>query len=861
MMGSRAKRAFAIVISGCVAVAVPALAGAHGDSARGIGAEILGSSQGQTYEAGKVRVRVDATKPGTAKVKVMATGAGEPKQISERRATSIPSGGKTVAVALTKGGRSTLAKCSVTGLKAKVAFKSGRGDPVRIAARTELDPDIATCSTGSEDPTERPYLGPKIPTPNADRCDFLDTSVCLYPFPNDYYTVDDASSDTGKRIDFDAASMPKNANGVPIDPTDYNRADGFSPGQPIVIKIPGLENQDEFDANGLVPVNDVAAYADADQKVVVINADTGERQPIFAEVDANAAEDADRVLYIRPAVNFDEGGHYIVALRDLVGPNGKPLQPGLAFRAYRDRLLTDKSVLESRRGHMEDLFSTLQGAGIERAGLYAAWDFTVASADNIAGRVLAMRDDAFAKLGDTNLSDLTVQGSSPTFDVPDDGVTNFAPCSAGADPNVCETGEDDRILRQVRGTVTVPCYLNQDGCPPGSQFAYDGPNDLTPNFNSSYTMDAPFTCVIPRSVEAGGTVHPARPSLYGHGLLGSREEVTNGSGGNIKQLANDHNFVFCAVNWAGFAEEDQFEGVLHSLTNMSNFPQVADRVQQGFINFLYLGRAMIHSSGFGSDPAFEVDPDGPGGNAPQSVIGGTRLFYDGNSQGGILGGALTALAPDFNRAALGVPGMNYSTLLQRSSDFIDYSPVLYGSYPSELERPLVFSLVQMLWDRAEADGFAEHMTTDPYPNTPPHQVLMHVAYGDHQVANITAEIEARTIGARAYQPALDPGRHWDANPLWGIAPIGSFPYAGSAFVYWDGGPAGFDGTINFGTDSPPNENVPPPEIDGVQEDPHSYPRRDLQAQQQKSDFLQVNGFIGPCADDGPCYSNGYTGAP
>ena len=34
-----------------------------------------------------------------------------------------------------------------------------------------------------------------------------------------------------------------------------------------------------------------------------------------------------------------------------------------------------------------------------------------------------------------------------------------------------------------------------------------------------------------------------------------------------------------------------------------------------------------------------------------------ELVYDGNSQGGIMGGALTALAPDFQRAVLGVPGM------------------------------------------------------------------------------------------------------------------------------------------------------------------------------------------------------------
>ena len=34
------------------------------------------------------------------------------------------------------------------------------------------------------------------------------------------------------------------------------------------------------------------------------------------------------------------------------------------------------------------------------------------------------------------------------------------------------------------------------------------------------------------------------------------------------------------------------------------------------------------------------------------------------------------------------------------------------------------------------------MTDHPYPNTPPHQVLFHAAYGDHQVANILAEVEA-----------------------------------------------------------------------------------------------------------------------
>ena len=134
------------------------------------------------------------------------------------------------------------------------------------------------------------------------------------------------------------------------------------------------------------------------------------------------------------------------------------------------------------------------------------------------------------------------------------------------------------------------------------------------------------------------------------------------------------------------------------------------------LNFLFLGRLMIHPQGFAANPAFQ-----PGGRA---VIDTRRLFYDGNSQGGILGGALTAVAPDFDRAVLGVPGMNYSTLLRRSSDFAPYAEGtfiegldtpfgLYDSYPDELERPLLISLIQMLWDRGEANGYAHHMTSDP----------------------------------------------------------------------------------------------------------------------------------------------------
>ncbi|HMF03610.1 MAG TPA: hypothetical protein VKH17_02260, partial [Acidimicrobiia bacterium] len=54
-------------------------------------------------------------------------------------------------------------------------------------------------------------------------CDPLDTAKCLYPFPNDYFTARDRSTDTGRRVDFSPDSMPRNVAGAPIDPTEWNR--------------------------------------------------------------------------------------------------------------------------------------------------------------------------------------------------------------------------------------------------------------------------------------------------------------------------------------------------------------------------------------------------------------------------------------------------------------------------------------------------------------------------------------------------------------------------------------------------------------------------------------------------------------
>src|SRR5207253_100701 len=108
------------------------------------------------------------------------------------------------------------------------------------------------------------------------------------------------------------------------------------------------------------------------QPIVVINADTLQRQPIWSEVDVNPANPANANLIIRPAVNWDEGGHYIVALRRLKDANGHTIAAQRPFRIYRDRIHTTDSTVEARRPHMDQILMTLRHAGIGTRDLYLA---------------------------------------------------------------------------------------------------------------------------------------------------------------------------------------------------------------------------------------------------------------------------------------------------------------------------------------------------------------------------------------------------------------------------------------------------------------------------------------------------------
>jgi hypothetical protein len=659
-----------------------------------------------------------------------------------------------------------------------------------------------------------PARAARAPAPAAD-CQPFGARACLEPFPNNLFTRPDGSSATGLRVRLPAGAMPISRTGQRVSPAPYDRADGFSPGSAAIVHVPGLDNAAALARTGAAGVLDIGRSLRPDQPIVMIDERTGKRVALFTELDANATTPTSTDVLIHPAADLANGHTYVVALRRLRTASGRLIPAPKWFERLRDKHRLPAGE-RSQAARYARIFTALARARIGRRALYEAWDFTVASRQSVTGRLLAIRNGAFARLGDHKLADGKVAGGAPAY-------------------TITATKTLSAQLRAVVGTFNVPCYLVQCGTSATTGFHYSSakPGAL-PTQRPGNVAVASFECIIPSSA---GAPAPARVSLYGHGLFGSYAQVEDPW---VQAVAVGHNMVFCGTDWWGLTQADEpFAGSV--VANLNRFPVIVDRLQQAVLNSLFLGRLMVNPRGFAANPAFQA--------AGRSVLDTSHLYYYGNSQGGIIGGVLAAVSPDVRRAVLGVTGMDYGNLLlARSTDFSTFSQLLRVFYPDQSMYPVTLDLLDQLWDRADPDGYAPYVQGG-LPDTPTHQVLMQIAYGDFQVSMYAGAAEARSIGAHAYRPALDPGRASDQNLFWGLPAIGRFPYHGSAVEIWDSGP----GRVQ----PPPAGNVPPaPSANN--NDPHDDPRNSPAAQEQVSDFLEPDGAVVDVCGGQPCHASDYT---
>jgi len=887
---------------------IPADAGAKKVKRPRVTVKITTKDQAALLRAKKLTVKVSST--SRAKVKLSAK-KGKAGGLFKKKVVLLKKNRKqtkVVSLALTAKGRKQLATCGAQKVTVVAGFtrkarKNGRivNRKATVKRAKKLARDASRCG-------HKPPPGPPNPA-TTPGCDPIDSANCMLPYPNDYFTKADPSTPTGLRLDFKPEHMPTGKAGKSIYNDAYNLNDGFSPNNIIVAKVPGLDTPEAFRANHLVSQLNIGAYAAPDQRVVLIDAETGQRVPIWAEIDMVPGTPnphnngtvqgtaADRTLLIHPAISLEYGHRYIVALRGLTTAAGAAIEPNEVFRYYRDGIETANRQVEERRPHMNQLFTTLGEAGIERSSLYLAWDFTVASRQNLTGPAVAMRNDAFAQLGDTDLADGAVEGHAPAIHINSENVLGTCP-----DNSPCESGESRYAYKTVQGTITVPCYMNAPGsdyslaeadipCASGSRLNYapgtNRPVQAVDAHGDPVTWEAPFTCTIPRA----GANEPVEKTsgnkaiVFGHGLMQSNLTTIR-----LAQFPGAMTGVTCGTDWTGLSADDlgKFLALMIGKGDLTLFPALPDRTVQGYVNTLYLARALAADDGFAAEPEFQDDEGDPIFQVDQQDTGKDLVYY-GISLGGINGGATTALAPDWKRASLAVPGMGFTTLLTRSSQFNQFLPAIYAAYPDPLQRAVGISMLQILWDRGEPSAYSRSIVDGV--GTPAHRIVMQESFGDHQVTNIQTETLARTLGVTLRVPGAgagpdspiapgrisdlskiaDPDGHYlftpmdEVHPYWGIPTATSAQFnqpsgvdnPNGAFLVTDtgtvrpGGPEGHPGTF-LGTTAEPDWNIAPVEWTGSTAndglDPHAPGATSTATQMYIWPFLTDGGIYDPCGN-------------
>lgn len=640
---------------------------------------------------------------------------------------------------------------------------------------------LIACGSDDDGPSEEarvewPLLG----------CDPLVRSYCAAPFPSNVYTVQDDTTPTGRRLQLASELLPTDDAGLTASPEPWNELDGFSPLVAISTHFEGLTPA-SLEASGVATAVTIERSLEPDSPTVLLDAQTGERVPHWVDLDATGMDDAQRLFMIRPAVRLADATRYIVAIRRLQGADGA-LPASEAFAALRDRTESTEPSVQSRRALYGDIFARLDDAEIERDTLQLAWDFTTSSRENNTAWMVHMRDEALDLVGQ----------SGPQYTI------------TAVDEN-WDADRGGHIAYRIDLDMRVPMYLDQAAPLSTLQMGEDGlpePNATMP------WAEFEVEILIPQSALES----PAPVLQYGHGLLGRKEQIESD---HLVSFIDEYNYVLFGVDFIGFAEDDEpFIGAMLGNGKFDQWKQVIDRQHQGMLNSLLAMRMMKTS--FADDPEYgsSIDP--------------SQSYYLGISQGGIYGGTYMALTTDVERGALGVPGMPYNVLLSRSVDFDLFFELIRASYSDTRDHMMLLNYAQLLWDRIEPTGYLPYVREDRFPNTPPHEVLVRAALGDHQVSNYGAHIMARTLDI----PHLDTG----LRSVWGLEMVQG-PVEGSAYVEY-----------GFGLPPDPVENTP----QRACEDPHPKLRELDAARRQLDRFFRQGTIENVCPGD-VCEFSGMSG--
>lgn len=287
-----------------------------------------------------------------------------------------------------------------------------------------------------------------------------------------------------------------NDGGTAWDYTPFNLRNGFSVVQPSVALF-----ADPLDPESIGGPTQVGI----DGSVLLIDLDSGESIPCFAELDAapEAIETGLRALIVRPMVAMTSGHRVAVVVTSAVTSGGSPLS------------------VPAAEGHYADLRSELATLGF--SDVTVAWDFPVGEGRALLDGILAARTTPATHRFDREWYAGDVDPPVPT------------------------------VLQQAEGSFTADNWLIDET---------HVELDATGAAVKQGSREAYLWVVVPDSVKdaAPGSV----PVLvFGHGIMSEPEDYLgeDDDPNGVIQVANKLGAIVVATKWTGLTKDDRLHAI------------------------------------------------------------------------------------------------------------------------------------------------------------------------------------------------------------------------------------------------------------------------------------------------------------
>jgi hypothetical protein len=589
------------------------------------------------------------------------------------------------------------------------------------------------------------------------------------PFPTNLDTVSDATQATGLRVDLakpDCAARPNDC----ADITVLNQLDGFNIQPRISIPFSG--------AIDLATISDSTIFLVGPGGHVV-----GGNQFVW--------EPAANTLHFESDEQLTQATTYLlVATRGLRGTDGEELD-GTTFRHDLNYGQTKDRAIKAYRKALKDALPMAMAGGANPNDIAAASLFTTQSTTAISRKIRAQ-----------------LPGGDPTFVLGTSGERTVFPLSTvtsvtwrrqvSTTPTYTTGGLVLPLLAGV-GTLAFGSYASPDYETAGKLIPAVGTATGTPVAQGSNNVQ--FSLFVPAGTAPAGGWPVA---IFGHGF----GDWKNGAPQAVAGTLARNGIATAAVNVVGHGGGPLGE---YTVTRVGAPPVT-----------LSLGGRGIDQDGNGSIDSTE----GVNAAAPNTLIGNrdglrqtaidlmqlvkvlkggvdvdangtddlssSRIYYAGQSFGGIYGTQLMGLEPDLRAGVLNVPGGPIIEIARLSPSFrilvglslLSRMPSLYNAIPNPglsnfheniplRNLPLVTAspdetAIQQLIDRTEwAQQAANPAAYSPYTTSP---VIYQFARGDQTVPNPTTSAILRACGCAGRATLYRHDLAWTANPTLGKNP-------------------------------------------------------------------------------------------